>query len=468
MRTGQASIDVVRDAETTTPEEILPPDLRDDLARIGQTDVLVGIPCFNSARTVGHVVTAVEVGLRKFFPDLRATVLISDGGSSDGTIASALEMRVDQNAPAYLVDPSTRPPTKLALTYRGIPGKGSAFRAIFGAAREVGATACAVVDSDLRSITPSWLDRLISPVSRHGFDFVAPMYARHKFDGTITNSIAYPVTTALYGTRLRQPIGGDFGFSGELAARYAAKDVWETDVARFGVDIWMTTVAVVEGHRVCQASLGAKLHDPKDPGQDLGPMFRQVVGSLFALAGEYRDHWAAADGVMDPPTFGLRAAFSVEPVHVSVTRLTWKFVEGFVRYEDTWRDVLSEDTMSDVVASITEASERQEGFHLSAEVWIRIVYEFLLAYHRRRLDPELILDSLIPLYFARTASYVQDVDDLTNEEAEGAVDALVDLAVRFKPQLERGWREELVPERPLADQPVGEGRPVEELAPDAV
>jgi glucosylglycerate synthase len=430
--------------------------------------VLVGIPCFNSARTVGHVITAVEVGLRKFFPDLHATVLISDGGSADGTIAAAMETGVGDNAAAYLVDPSTRPPAKLALTYRGIPGKGSAFRAIFEAARQVDATACAVMDSDLRSITPAWLDRLISPVATHGFDFVAPMYLRHKFDGTITNSIAYPITTALYGTRLRQPIGGDFGFSGELAASYADKDVWETDVARFGVDIWMTTVAVVEGHRVCQGALGAKLHDPKDPGQDLGPMFRQVVGSLFALAGEYRDQWAAVDAVVDPPTFGLRASVSVEPVSVSLTRLTWKFVEGFVRYEDLWREVLSGDTMADVVASITEASERQEGFHLSAETWIRIVYEFLLAYHRRRLDPELVLDSLIPLYFARTASYVQDVVDLSNEEAEASIDSLVDLAMQFKPGLDKAWREEPMPERTLADQPVGEGRPVEELAPDAV
>jgi hypothetical protein len=40
--------------------------------------------------------------------------------------------------------------------------------------------------------------------------------------------------------------------------------------------------------------------------------------------------------------------------------------------------------------------------------------------------------------------------------------------MRFKPELDRGWKEELVPQRRLADQPVGEGRPVEELAPDAV
>ena len=394
--------------------------------------------------------------------------MISDGGSTDGTIETALRSGVGADAVDLLVDPATRAPEKLGFTYRGIPGKGSAFRAIFEAVRQVGATACAVVDSDLRSITPSWLDRLLSPVVRHGYAFAAPLYARHRFDGTITNSIAYPVTTALYGTRLRQPIGGDFGFSGELAATYADKDVWETDVARFGVDIWMTTLAVVEGHRVCQASLGAKLHDPKDPGQDLGPMFRQVVGSLFALAGEYRAAWSGVEGIREPPTFGLRSAFSVEPVSVSLTRLTWKFVRGYVQYERVWREVLSLESMAEVVRSIEEASERAAGFELPAELWIRIVYEFLLAYHRRRVDPELLLDSLIPLYFARTASYVVEVSDRTNEEAEAAVDSLVDAAVRLKPELERGWREDAPPERSLAEQPVGEGHPVEELAPDAV
>ena len=233
-----------------TAEQVLPDDLRSALARIGHADVLVGIPCFNSARTIGHVVTAVEVGLRTHFPDLRATVLLSDGGSSDDTIGAALAAGGRDVVDRCLVDGSSPEPEKVGFVYRGIPGKGSAFRAIFESAGVLGARACAVVDSDLRSITPSWVHRLVSPVARLGYDFVAPVYERHRFDGTITNSIAYPLTTALYGTRLRQPIGGDFGFSGRLAAEYASRHVWDTDVARFGVDIWMTTVAVVEGHRI--------------------------------------------------------------------------------------------------------------------------------------------------------------------------------------------------------------------------
>ncbi len=78
--------------------------------------------------------------------------------------------------------------------YHGVPGKGSALRTIFAIAERLGARACAVVDSDLRSITPQWIELLLGPVVDHGFDYVAPLYLRHKFDGTITNSIVYPLT----------------------------------------------------------------------------------------------------------------------------------------------------------------------------------------------------------------------------------------------------------------------------------
>ena len=102
---------------------------------------------------------------------------------------------------------------RLSFPYQGIPGKGSAFRLVFQMAKQLDAKACAVVDSDLRSITPEWIDLLIRPILFAGFDFVAPYYQRHKYDGTITNSIVYPLTRMLYGLSVRQPIGGEFGVS---------------------------------------------------------------------------------------------------------------------------------------------------------------------------------------------------------------------------------------------------------------
>ncbi|MBU6423460.1 MAG: glycosyltransferase, partial [Chloroflexi bacterium] len=151
--------------------------MADAIDRIGQADLLVGIPSYRNAGTIGHVARTVVDGLRRSFPKLRAVVVDSDGGSDDGT--------PDRVREALDGTPS------VVGAYVGPPGKGSAFRAIFEAAGKLGVRACAVVDSDLRSITPEWIERLLAPVVDGRADYVAPLYARHKHDGTITNTIAY-------------------------------------------------------------------------------------------------------------------------------------------------------------------------------------------------------------------------------------------------------------------------------------
>src|SRR5207249_3649761 len=125
--------------------------------------------------------------------------VVSDGDPFAATQRVALEASTQGDEELLLVHEKVDPPAKLAFTYSGMSGKGSAFRSIFALADALGVEACAVFDADLRSVQPEWVDRLIGPVLYHGYDLVAPVYARHKFDGTITNSIAFPLTAALYG-----------------------------------------------------------------------------------------------------------------------------------------------------------------------------------------------------------------------------------------------------------------------------
>ena len=61
-------------------------EVREQIAKIGNADIVIGIPSFNNARTIGHVVRAVQAGLAKYFPEQRAILVNSDGGSSDGTM----------------------------------------------------------------------------------------------------------------------------------------------------------------------------------------------------------------------------------------------------------------------------------------------------------------------------------------------------------------------------------------------
>ena len=113
---------------------------------------------------------AVQAGFAKYFPDKKAILINSDGGSLDGTHEIVEKTVIDDFQP-LLIDQRQSILSKISVPYHGIPGKGSAFRTIFQIAKELGVKACAVVDSDLRSITPEWIDLLIRPVLDKGFDF---------------------------------------------------------------------------------------------------------------------------------------------------------------------------------------------------------------------------------------------------------------------------------------------------------
>ncbi len=372
--------------------------LRDGVARVRRADLLVGIPSFNNAGTVGHVARTVAAGLRTHFPAVEAVIVNADGGSRDGT--------------SDVIAASTDGLPTITGAYVGPAGKGSAFRAIFEVATELEVQACAVVDSDLRSITPEWIHRLISPVREGRADYVTPLYARHKFDGTITNNVAYPLTRALYGLRLRQPIGGEFGFAAELArefldgAAFGGANVWDTDVARFGIDIYMTTTALVRGRRVVQAFLGAKIHDPKDPGADLAPMFTQVVSTAFRLAVANADAWRDVHGSRTTEIVGSIDPVEPEAVNASVEILERKFAAGRAEHQRTWDDVLREPLPD----------------RIDDGAWAGIVYDFLLAAKQRPAEIQDLAGALVPLYFARVASFIGEAKDLDTDRAEALVE----------------------------------------------
>ena len=405
------------------------------LAEIGSVDLLVGVPSYNNSRTIGHVVRAVTAGFAKYFPEYRAVCVNSDGGSTDGT--QQVVVASDFSTPgAILVAHPLTPVHKIITPYHGIPGKGSAFRTIFAIADRLGAKACAVVDSDLRSITPEWIELLLGPILQQGFDYVAPLYLRHKYDGTITNSIVYPMTRALYGKDVRQPIGGDFGFSGRLATHYLPKAVWESNVARFGIDIWMTTTAIADGFSVCQAFLGAKIHDAKDPGADLAAMFEQVVASVFDLMRTYEACWTRVEGAEDVPLFGFPHGVGLEPVNVNVERMLGIFRSAVRDLAEVWRLAIPPQTLAEVTAL---GGADAPSFRFPDSLWVKLVCDFAVAYHRRALPSQQLLRSLVPLYLGRTASFVIQTADSDAEQVERIIRDLADEYVRQKPYLHRRW-----------------------------
>jgi len=427
-------------AETKVPEpDFLPREAFDAVERVRQVDVVIGIPSYNNARTIGHVTRAAQAGLEKYFPQLKAVIINSDGGSSDGTRDAVLASRLDTSQ-LLIFNTPLFPVHRLSFPYHGIPGKGSAFRLIFQMASMLGARGCVVIDSDLRSITPEWIDLLLRPVLHAGFDFTAPFYHRHKYDGTITNSIVYPLTRALYGLRVRQPIGGDFGLSSRMVNRYLSRRDWQGNAARYGIDVWMTTIAIAEGYRVCQSFLGAKLHDPKDPGADLSEMLHQVVGSVFTLMQEYESVWKHTTSSKDADLFGFRFGVGLDPVEVNTGRMLGLFQRASHELKEVWALALKPRTLDELgkISAALESSSRN-GFHLDDELWVRVVMDFAVAWRDRPAERGHLLRSLTSLYLARVASFVLETRDLVSDQVEDKIEHLCLCFEKLKPYLISGW-----------------------------
>jgi hypothetical protein len=450
------------------PQPVLTPAIREEIARLERADIMVGIPSFTNAATIGYVVRAAQAGLVQYFPDLRPVVVNSDAGSPDGTGRVVVETEPPDYVERILLVRPTNKLSRVSLTYpevNGSGGKGAALRTIFEMAAALEVQALVVVDSDLRSIGPEWIELLAGPILKGGYDFVAPLYARHKHDGTITNNVTYPLTRALYGLRIRQPIGGDFGVSGDLVRHYLGEGHWTPEVSKFGIDIWMTTLALGGGFAVCQARLGAKVHDPKDPGADLGPMFRQVVTTILRLAVANEDRWRQVRGSHDVPAYGFERVVDPPPLEINVLRLLSEFHSAALTLAATWSEMLSEETANAVIALAGEAGEVAEhararldadapgaerqstaamaaaasGFAFPDGTWAKVIYDLVVT---AREDPERLeafVTALVPVYFGRVASAVIENRELSTERAEESVERQAREFERLKPYLLNRW-----------------------------
>ena len=388
------------------------------IEEIDSADILIGIPCYNNEKTIAHVIQMVTHGLAKHYKNQRSVIFVADGGSTDDTREAARDFEIKPWQ------------EKIVSIYRGPGGKGTALRSLFEAAARLEVRVCAMVDSDLRSITADWVQYLLEPVLEKGYQFVAPVYMRHKYDGTITNNIVYNLTRALYGKRIRQPIGGDFAISRDVAKFYTEQDVWTTDVARFGIDIWMTTNAVTHGFRMCQSNLGAKIHDVKDPGQHLGPMFRQVLSALFSLMERFESYWKGIRGSAPLETFGFEGRLQPEPVNVNLELMIELFKTGYQQFSPLWKDTFCKDCFD----QIRETAEMDsEHFHISTDAWVQILYELAATFHLWTINRYKLLDMMTPLYFARVASFVRQSWEMSSQEAEALVE---EQAVKFEEQKE--------------------------------
>jgi hypothetical protein len=268
------------------------------LIAVGQVDILVGLPTLNNAATVVDVVRAVHLSFTRDFPRLRTVMINSDGGSTDGTpevIRSASFAESDR----VLTSHSLRTLHRVMAPYHGLPGKHTALRTVFAAGELTQAKVIVVVDPLGPTTSPERVTELVSPIARSEVEFLAPCHRRHPRDGVLVTQLVRPLVRALYGVGLDEPLGAEFSCSGRFASHCLEQNIWDQDVARFAIDLWVRTEAVAQAFTVGQirrpAATVAGAHTR------LREAVQQVVLALIESLRVHQSFWSHTNGMWSCP-----------------------------------------------------------------------------------------------------------------------------------------------------------------------
>jgi len=416
-------------------ETLLTDDFLRQITAAGEVDILVGVPTLNNRKTIARVISAIRVGFVKYFPRERSALVSVDGGSKDGTPEIVRDAAVPDFR-AFLASTPLRTMHTLTTSSAGMQGKGGALHIILATAELLRAKVCAIVSADLESLTPEWIEALTRPIYREGFDLLAPIYQRHRFDGLLVSHILSPLVAAAYGCEIEEPLGGELTFSGQLASHYLSLDAWELDLMRSAPEIWMVTTALVGGYRVCQAFLGPRVQSERAASGDLATTIQQIVGALFSCLEAHQSYWMPLNGARAAPVFGFQYDLELPPIRVNRKRMLNTFLKGVTELASIFEPALSPQTLQQIQAI---AKLGGEGSSFPDDLWVRTVYEFAGAFHRSVINRDHLLQALTPLYLGRINSFLSESQ---RSSATGARERIQKLRSQFeslRPYLAERW-----------------------------
>ena len=381
----------------------LNPEIIEKCKQMKPMDIVVGVLCKDVEATVLNVLNVVNEGLYRYFPDYNLAIVICCAKCIDKTNEA-----IDLFQPYSTIE-------KIVTTDITEGGKGAGVMTIFEIAHECEAKSVILIDGDLLSIKPGWIQTIANPIVYGRADLTVPYYIRDKNDGVITNNLVYPFTRALYGIDIRQPIAGEYAISKNLYELLREHPLFPPD---FGIDIFILTVAAAEGMYVKESLFSLKIHESTthylEPEKFLIPMFRKVTGSMFELAKYYEDHWKAKPPIWHAKYY--RECFSKKPipVRINISEMKKSFESEFATSKKIMNHYLPESILTELDDVVTNNK------NFDSELWAEVVYNYAAAWKNieRDSDKYLLLDSLKNLWIGRFISYATEVKDMDINKAE--------------------------------------------------
>ncbi|MBM3299026.1 MAG: glycosyl transferase [Deltaproteobacteria bacterium] len=397
----------------------------DNLEKISIAEIVVGIPTGRDAAALAALAQQADRALALYYGNRSAVIVACDDHDDASTRHAFVRTR-------------TRVPKVYVSTENGPCGKGNSLLALLRQAVVFSASAVMVVDAAVPGVSPQRIRNLGEPLFQD-YHFVAPIYQRRKYEAPFTSNLAYPLTRALYGRRVRHPMPDEFGVSGDLARIFLESEFSNDAVPTLGVAIWMTTVAMHSKMAVIQSFVGSPgTHRLKGLPVDDESVFKDVMATMFQLMCRYQQFWQRVKWSRPTAVFGTSGADSEISGSLMVdTNLLWKkMTTGLHKHWDLCSRILYPDNVNELEVLAGLPVDR---LVLPSALWARIVFDFAVEFKRQSTAQDELLDAFLATYCARILSFVLETQEMNARAVEQYVEDQCLIFEKTKPYLLHRW-----------------------------
>ena len=246
---------------------------------------------------------------------------------------------------------------------------------------------------------------LVTAVLERNADVALPRYSVRPNEGLINAAVLHPLARAIFGMRIAFPLALDLALSERAAEKMAAVAQRYTAAGQPDALVWPTAEAAVAGFSVAEVTTGAR-DIPHPPGSDLSSILTQLTSSLFTEIEAKATFWQRTRPAS--PVLSIAGSaeetLPAEPVSPEeISELVESFRLGYGNLQEIWSLVLPPQTLLGIKRmSRLSATE----FAMPDALWVRIVYDFVLAHRLRTMNRGHLLGALTPLYLAWVASHI--------------------------------------------------------------
>jgi len=384
-------------------------------------------PIPESASIADHATADLVVFVTAMPSDQLKGVLINleDSFSAENMIV-ATQNEMPAEAPANLRIITMRPSNSLWMLKA----------ADFTGAAECGlnhrAKAILILGPGANSLSSLALRGLVDAVLTASIDLAVPHYALPPYAGLINSAILYPLTRAVFASRVRFPLSIDLGLSLRMAERLASAAQRIPAPNQADSLLWPVNEAVAAGFTVDEVDVGSRTV-PQPSDTDINTILALITGSLFA------DIEAKAALWQRPRRAPLVHRTATEVTQTDGTADVARMIAAFrlanANLQEIWSLVLPPNSLLMLKrCSVLGPAE----FRMPDNLWARIVFDFLIAYRLRTINRGHLLGSLIPLYLAWVASHINVI--ASGIPAVRHIEAVAAAFEADKPYLVARWR----------------------------